>query len=200
MFHDQMRGRTSMEFVRIVLLCVLAAVVYGICHDQVTVRVCIEYFTIGHAPVFKTTSPTLLAFGWGVIASWWMGLFLGVPLAAASRVGPAPRLVAADLMKPVAMLLAVMASCALVAGLTGYVAASMGGVWLVGPMRESVPFDRHVVFLTDLWAHNAAYIVGFVGGFVLCGYAVHIRKQKAMKAGWRFQTESTAHGQADPRT
>jgi hypothetical protein len=59
-----------MEFIKIVLLSILAAVSYGICHDQVTARICIEYFTIGHAPVFRTTSPTLLALGWGVIASW----------------------------------------------------------------------------------------------------------------------------------
>jgi len=31
--------------VGIVLLCVAAAVVYGIVHDQITARVCVEYFT-----------------------------------------------------------------------------------------------------------------------------------------------------------
>ena len=53
------------ETVKIVLLCIAAAVVYGILHDQVTARVCVEYFTIGHPPVFNTDSPTLLALGWG---------------------------------------------------------------------------------------------------------------------------------------
>jgi hypothetical protein len=28
--------------------------------------VCVEYFTIGHQPIFHTDDPTLLAFGWGV--------------------------------------------------------------------------------------------------------------------------------------
>ena len=62
-----------MESLKIILLCVLAAIVYGILHDQVTARVCVEYFTIGHPPIFHTDDPTLLAFGWGVIATWWMG-------------------------------------------------------------------------------------------------------------------------------
>jgi len=70
-----------MEMVKIVLLCIVSAVVYGILHDQVTARACVEYFTIGHPPVFKTDSPTLLALGWGVIATWWVGLLLGIPAA-----------------------------------------------------------------------------------------------------------------------
>lgn len=171
-----------MEFLKIVLMSILAAVVYGICHDQITARVCVEYFTIGHAPVFNTTSPTLLAFGWGVIASWWMGAFLGVPLAMASRAGARPKLVASDLLKPVAILLGVMAISSLIAGVIGYMAASTGQVWLIGRMRARVPADRHVLFLADLWAHNAAYIVGFVGGFVLCGYAVHLRNRLRVDA------------------
>ena len=51
-----------MEAVKIGILCIAVAVVYGILHDQVTARVCVEYFTIGHPPMFPTNSPTLL--GW----------------------------------------------------------------------------------------------------------------------------------------
>ncbi|MFT5831565.1 MAG: hypothetical protein ACI9D0_002161, partial [Bacteroidia bacterium] len=50
-----------MAAIRIVLLCMLAAIAFGIAHDQVTVRVCLEYFTIGHPKVLETNSPTLLA-------------------------------------------------------------------------------------------------------------------------------------------
>ena len=76
-----------MEGVAIVLLAIVSAVVYGVVHDQVTARVCIEYFTIGHPPIFPTESPTLLGLGWGVVATWWAGLLLGVPLALAARPG-----------------------------------------------------------------------------------------------------------------
>ena len=57
----------------IVGLCVAAAVVYGLVHDQVTVRLSLEYFTVLHPHVVDTDSPTVLALVWGVIASWWMG-------------------------------------------------------------------------------------------------------------------------------
>jgi hypothetical protein len=73
-----------------------------------------------------------------------------------------------------------MAICSLIAGLIGYGLASAGRVWLVGSLHKRVPADRHAVFLADLWAHNAAYIVGFIGGFVLCGHAVRIRRRGAV--------------------
>lgn len=73
-----------MQAIRIILLCICSAIFYGIVHDQITARICVEYFTIGHPPVFNTDSPTLLGFGWGVIATWWVGLILGLPLSLAA--------------------------------------------------------------------------------------------------------------------
>ncbi len=34
-------------------------------------------------------------------------------------------------------------------------------------MAERVPDDRHVAFITALWAHSASYLVGAVGGIAL---------------------------------
>lgn len=73
---------------RIVRLAGAASVVYGILHDQVTARVCVEYFTIGHPSIFGTEDPTLLGIGWGILATWWAGPLLGVPPALAARWGP----------------------------------------------------------------------------------------------------------------
>src|SRR5215813_13827075 len=109
-----------MEFSRIVGLAILAGIVYGIAHDQVTARICVEYFTVFHPPVFSTQSPTLLAFGWGIIATWWVGAFLGVFLAISCRVGSSPKIDAVQLIRPIAYLLLAMASCALIAGIVGY--------------------------------------------------------------------------------
>jgi hypothetical protein len=82
---------TAMQAIGILLMSIVAAVVYGILRDQVTARVCVEYFTIGHPPVFHTDDPTLLAIGWGTIATWWVGAMLGVPLAIVARAGPWPK-------------------------------------------------------------------------------------------------------------
>lgn len=161
--------REALEAGKLVALSIVAAVVYGVLHDQVTARLCVEYFTIGHAPVFDTTDPTLLGLGWGVIATWWVGLLLGVPLAIAARAGRSGKVGARELVRPIGVLLGVMAVGAILAGLLGHALASSGAVVLVGWLREAVPADRHVAFLTCGWAHGASYLVGFLGGAVVVG-------------------------------
>jgi hypothetical protein len=136
------------ESLKILSLAIGAAVVYGIAHDNVTARVCVEYFTIGHPPVFDTASPTLLAFGWGVIATWWAGLILGVPAALLSRIGSWPKLTARRLVRPAAWLVACMGTGSVLFGLAGYVAATNVWVWLVEPLASRVPPEKHVTFLT----------------------------------------------------
>src|SRR6516164_6267509 len=105
-----------MEALKIAALCIIAAIIYGIVHDQITARICVEYFTIGHPPVFGTDDPTLLGLGWGVIATWWVGLILGVPLACCSRVGWWPQFTAAQLMRPLLVMMSIVGVLAFLAG------------------------------------------------------------------------------------
>src|SRR5881275_1944665 len=113
-----------MHAVAIVALCIASAVAYGILHDQMTARVCVEYFTIGHPPVFNTESPTLLGLGWGVIATWWVGFFLGVPLALIARIGSRPKLTVAQVAPSIFKLLCAMATMAFAAGILGFLLTS----------------------------------------------------------------------------
>lgn len=163
--------------VRLVVMAVAAAIAYGVAHDQVTARICVEYFTIGHPPVFDTTDPTLLGLGWGVIATWWVGLLLGAPLALAARAGTWPVLPPSSLVRPIGVLLACMATCAVVAGVVGYLCARCGAVDLVGPLAERVPSERHHAFIAVLWAHVASYATGFVGGACVIGWTLRARRR-----------------------
>jgi hypothetical protein len=158
---------TSMKPLSIVALCICSVLIYGIIHDQITARICVEYFTIGHPPVFNTDSPTLLGLGWGVIATWWVGLIIGVPLAMVARLGSRPKRTATSLIRPLAILLIIMACFAALSGTIGYVLARKHLVALAEPMAFAVPFEKHVTFIADLWSHLASYIVRFVGGIVL---------------------------------
>jgi len=160
-----------LQFLAIVSLSIAAAVVYGIAHDQVTVRICLEYFTVGHPPIFPTASPTLLALGWGVVATWWMGLILGLGLATASRVGARRPIEVRELVRPIGTLLALMAVGALLSGGLASVLASRGSLSLWEPMSSLIPNESHAGFLTDLAAHSASYLVGGVGGLVLIHWA-----------------------------
>jgi len=157
-----------MESLKIVLASVLAAILYGIIHDQITARVCVEYFSVFHPPVFGTQSPALLALGWGVIATWWVGAFLGIVLAITARAGSRPKLGAAALLSPIAKLLAVMAMCALTSAVIGYVLARNGMIFPPEWVALSIPPPRYARFMADWWAHGASYGVGIIGGIVVC--------------------------------
>ena len=157
-----------LESLKILLLCVLSAIVYGIVHDQVTAHICVEYFSVFHPPVFLTHSPTLLGLGWGILATWWVGAFLGLLLMVTARAGSRRKLQAAALVAPIGRLLVIMAASALVSGLIGYFLSRRG---LVAPppwvASQLVP-RKWSNFMADWWAHSASYLVGLVGGIALC--------------------------------
>jgi hypothetical protein len=100
-----------------------------------------------------------------MIATWWVGLLLGIPVAIAARAGALPKLTARQLVRPLTITLMLMAICALAAGIAGHAAATGGRVVLDLP---GVPPDHEAIFIADYWAHLASYGSGFVGGIVLC--------------------------------
>ncbi len=164
-----------MEVLKIWFLCIGAAVLYGVVHDQVTAHLCVEYFSIGHPPVFHTASPALLACGWGVLATWWMGAIIGYLLVLVARLGRRPKLAARALVKPIGALLAVMAILAVTAGVSGYLLAHAG--ILIGPVPAGVPDAHRTRYLADLWAHNASYDAGALGGIMLAVWVWRQRKR-----------------------
>ena len=157
-----------MEFLKIVFTCIAAAVLYGIVHDQFTARICVEYFTVFHPPIFSTESPTLLAFGWGVIATWWVGAMLGILLAIAARVGSRPKLGVGILMSSITKLLLMMGASAFLFGLAGYFLAKSGMIAPPGWVVSNLAPSASAKFMADWWAHSASYATGFIGGIVLC--------------------------------
>lgn len=173
----------SMNYLKIWLLSVGAAILYGILHDQFTTRICIEYFTIAHPPIFDhTENPTLLAFGWGTIATWWVGLGLGVPLSLVARIGSRPKLGVPELWRPIGLLLGCMAVVSVVAGLIGWRLAATRAAPTPSPWSALIPEERRVAFMAVAWAHAAAYQAGFLGGLALWIWAWITRWRLARNA------------------
>lgn len=164
---DRVGKNGRLEAVRIVLFATLAAIAYGIVHDLITAHLCVEYFTVAHPPVFPTSSPFLLGLGWGIIATWWVGLLLGIALAAAARLGPWPKLGLAALRPPILLVMLASALAAFLAGIAGAFLASAGLAPLPGDLGFRIPADRHVVFFAVSLAHAASYFAGSVGGLVV---------------------------------
>jgi hypothetical protein len=188
------------EGFRIVLFAILAAVGYGILHDQVTAHLCVEYFTVAHPPVFPTESPFLLALGWGVIATWWVGLALGTGLAATARIGSLPKLGLAELRRPIFLLMLFSAIAALAAGLLGALLFATGIVPLSAEWASVIPPGKHAAFAAAAWAHGASYAAGGLGGLLLMGLAVRRRVRLARCAMDRpgERPAASPHGAAAP--
>ncbi|HEX2750749.1 MAG TPA: hypothetical protein VHM91_22280 [Verrucomicrobiales bacterium] len=153
---------------KIILASILAAVIYGIVHDLITAHLCVEYFTIGHPRLIDSGSPVKLALFWGVAATWWVGLIIGIALACAARRGSRPKLRIRHLWRPLTILLAWMFVVAILAGLTGYLTGKTGLFYLAEPFATRISPEKHLAFLTVAWAHAGSYLAGFVGGIVLC--------------------------------
>jgi len=156
-----------MQTVGIVITAILAAILYGIIHDQVTARICVEYFTIGHPRLIDSDSPTVLGLFWGIIATWWVGLPIGIGLAIAARAGRRPKLTCSRLIRPIGILLCGMFGVATLAGLVGYFTSIAGIFNLVPQLASRIPEDKHIAFLTAGWAHSGSYLAGIIGGVIL---------------------------------
>jgi hypothetical protein len=153
---------------QIVLLSVLAACTYGVVHDQITVRLCLEYFTVAHPPLFPTSSPTLLALCWGAAATAGIGVLQGIILALVSQSrGPVPYSVL-RLGRSIVVLLAVMGASAFTAGTVGYQLSRGGFISVPAGFAQAVPAHERDRFMAVWFAHGASYLVGLAGGALLC--------------------------------
>lgn len=161
---------------RITLLFVIVAIVYGIVHDLITAQICVEYFTIGHRRVIASESPVALALVWGVIATWWAGLLAGMVVAPCARVGRWPKLDSTDLLPLLGKLMVAMTLLAAVAFVVAYVLASTGSIRLVPRLAARIDDARHVRFLAVGGTHLASYFGGFLGSVVLAVLVLRRRR------------------------
>src|SRR5262245_53007925 len=137
-------GHIMKNFVAIVFTSILIAIIYGIVHDQITIRISLEYFTIGHGRIIASDDPTELAFDWGIRATWWLGLIIGIVVGLFATVGKAPVVTLKDLMIPVAIVLVFTVSYAIISGILGFRLANSGELFLPSWLAERIPEEKHL--------------------------------------------------------
>jgi hypothetical protein len=153
----------SREAVKIVLFATMAAIAYGLVMDQITIRICPEYFTVAHPHIFNTGSLTLLALAWGVIATWWAGAIAGIAFAIAGRAGSLPKLTWRKFLRPVVILAVIMAATSVAAGFLGAWMVNVGSLPAVQAWAMGLPLDKQAAFMADAFAHVCSYAVGALG-------------------------------------
>jgi hypothetical protein len=155
------------ESAKIVGFCIVAAMLYGIVHDQITARICIEYFTIGHPLLLHSRSPALLGLVWGVVATWWVGAVLGLLLAVAARSGVRAPQNLLQLRAPILCLVAIVAFLAAITGLVTYRLAIDGHISLPKDWASVLPERARIPFLVDVYTHAGSYAFGILGAVIL---------------------------------
>jgi hypothetical protein len=175
-----------MEALKIVGGCILAAALYGVLNDEVTARVCLQYFTVLHPPRFHTESPTLLGIGWGIYATWPVGFGLGIVFAICARGGQQPKLTLSDLAPLLLRLLGIIAVGALASGTLGYFFGPLPAresylLRITPTVRAGIPPGMVRRFVADWWAHIASYAIGIVGGLACC-ILVYRKRARARNA------------------
>ncbi len=163
--------RETMETGKILAMTTLSAIVYGIVMDSITASICIEYFSTGFhydnlgamAPalndaLYSAQIPFLYALTWGSIATWWVGLPLGLPLSLAAR---------SPMRSEKSGWVKALPKVGLALGLT-LVISLLDGWHYYDTHPDQVDLERR--YRTDAVIHQSAYLWGAVFGLGVSGW------------------------------
>ena len=158
------------------ILATLAAALYGVVNDQITVSLSPEYFSVFKRHEFwwllaswnlTDASTRLQAVAVGIAATWWFGLLLGLILSIAGVVGKEPPLGTTEFLRLVGLTMLVTAFCSAIFGAAAYLLAPA-----IRPDASNWPFldgirDVRAAFGVGWW-HNGAYLGALLGTIVAC--------------------------------
>ena len=171
-------------------LAIVAATVYGIANDQITVSLSPEYFSVFKREQFGDLleaaglagAPTRVqAILIGAAATWWFGMLLGIMVGVAGVVGRRPRLTTRAFVRAVGLVMLVAAGTSLAFGVWGYAhgpvrhALDSGRIDAVWPFLMGIQDTRHA-FAVGFW-HDGAYLGGLIGTILAC---VRVRKWRML--------------------
>lgn len=163
---------------RVIPVCIVAMIFYGVLQDQVSVRLSREYFTVAHPPIEGLEDPTVLGLAWGFLGSWWGGMLLGIALGAAATWGKKPPLTLRELLPGIVCLMLVIFAATLLTGMSAYQNGRILGVHLGDDWAQIITKENQLLLFVVGCAHFATYVSSILGSVVLCFWAVHLRTRK----------------------
>jgi hypothetical protein len=151
-------------FSSFVLISAITAGLYGVLHDQVTYTISPEYFT---AFKFKQFNIYPQQFGnariavgvIGFLASWWMGIFLGLLLGATALIFKTHQQMKTELRKVLSFILLIVFAF----GGIGYLLSKFHFISLELPWGVTDELADKDAFFDVASIHNFSYIGGGIG-------------------------------------
>jgi hypothetical protein len=153
------RRTTSLK---IIGAMVLVAIAFGVLHDLFSAAVCTEYFTDAHPKIIESRHWLAMALLWGVIATWWAGLFGGLWLSICTQVGSAEAVELRLIVRAALIGAAIILVPAPVTWLWAYRREGGGGEIDLGPRLEaSLAMHTQSYFLAAVvfFAIGVAFVV-----------------------------------------
>ena len=162
----------------LIFLSTIVAGIYGIIHDQFTFTISSEYFTVYKFDQFNFTdwgnnSPRLTTALIGFLATWWVGLIIGIFQATVGLIHKSSRLMFKMVLNAIGITLVTAVLFALVGGVVGYFNT-------MGEFECCFPYDiiERRNFRIVGYIHNFSYFGGEIGCVI--GLAYQIWKRKAV--------------------
>ncbi len=177
---------------RFVLMGLATLVAYAVLQDQVSARLCPEYFTVMHPPIPGLTDPTLLGISWGFLGAWWGGAMLGLGLGMVATVGPRPVLSPRELVRPLAVYVGGLAAVTALTGYTVWRHANLLDVSLGPGTTDPVPPENRRGLLTVACYHFSCYATGSIGGVILCAWVWTVRRKSTGTENLECRVNSSA--------
>lgn len=160
--------RKLATFLIIVLAAIVIASIYGVGHDQATYSISPEYYTkfkfiqfdlADSGAAQHMTQPRSAVVMVGVEATWWMGLYIGIILAAFALMFRNADTMFASAMQALGIVLLVAIVCGVIGGFYGRHVLAKRGVdwWLPNNLVHRTEF------ITVGSIHNFSYLGGVIG-------------------------------------
>ena len=166
---------------RAMLLGVALLSAFGMTMDQLSARLCPEYFTVLHPPIPNLTYPTLLGIAWGYLGSWWGGALMGYVMGIVATIGTRhPPLSLRQLAVPMVSVVALTAVGTLITGIAVWRHTEMLEVRFADWLDRAVPRERQRNAFIVANYHFAAYATAIVSSIVM---SVRVGMQRSKKGG-----------------
>jgi hypothetical protein len=164
-------------FILIIFISILSASLYGALHDQVTYTISSEYFTVFKFDQFGFTdwgnnNPRMTTALIGVLATWWVGLLIGIFQGLVGLIHKTPKLMFRYAFRAVLITLGVT----IVFGFIGYLIEKISPVTYPGwcfpyEIKEGKSFK----IVGSI--HNYSYAGGEIGAFIGIVYQIIMKRK-----------------------
>jgi len=166
---------------QILQIGIAAEVCYAMLQDQISARMCPEYFTVAHPRIEGLTNPTLMGLTWGFLGAWWGGALIGALTGFCARLGSWPKLNPPELLRPIALLLIFQAGATAAGGWLATYEVAEPGFLIVESLATHIPAERHHACFIVSRMHQGTYLSAIAGGVFICGWILRRRLLLAAK-------------------